>query len=317
MKGTARKHRVSHRGRGLLAVLSALAFAIVSLTAGGPAAATTGQPSTSGDRCHSDAVGNWSCTYNERLHFYRCGLAIVPRIVRWQVPEGTPPPGGWPVAFYYAGTQPTDHDHAFDRSRDERHGLGYEPQIIHELLDDPRNTGKRYAVIVPDPPASLGVMQAWHTNLVTPYSASCDATFLPDLFDGITEGAYGPAEHYDMSMRYAYGISSGGFNTSRMAVTFNDGAESGVWQALGIVAASYATCSVTCGPIPPLPDNHPPTRFWHGQGDLLAPPWTMRLYHDKLAQRGFTTEIQMNPAGHEYTADALGATGIKDWFDQH
>jgi hypothetical protein len=267
-------------------------------------------------RCSADAAGNWSCSYNKRYNYYWCGAYYIPRAVRWQVPEGTPPAGGWPVAFYYAGTQPTDLKHAFVRDMDESFGLGYEPRIIHELLDDPDLSGKKYAVMVADPPSSGGWVQAWHTNMVVPYSASCDAQFLPDFFGEIKSGSYGPASQYNMNRRYAYGISSGGFNSSRMAVTYNGGSgNADTWKALAIVAASYATCSYSCGTIPALPANHPPTRFWHGQNDPLVPVTTMYAYFDKLVGGGFTAQKLEHPGGHEFTADTLGASGIKSWFD--
>lgn len=266
-------------------------------------------------RCAVDGGGNWSCSYQHRYNWYWCGGYYVPRAVRWQVPEGTPPAGGWPVAFYYAGTQPTDTKHAFVRDHDEAFGLGYEPQIIRELLDDPTNSGKKYAVIVPDPPASGGWVQAWHTNLVNPYSASCDAQFFPDFFGEIKSGNYGPASQWNMNRRYAYGISSGGFNSSRMAVTYNSGTgNANTWKALGIHAASYATCSYSCS-VPTLPANHPPTKFWHGQNDQLAPLANMVLYFNKLVSGGFTTQKLEHPGGHEFTADSLGPTGVKAWFD--
>lgn len=269
-------------------------------------------------RCSADADDNWSCSHQHRYNYYWCGWAYVPRAVRWQVPEGTPPPGGWPVAFYYAGTQPTDFDHAFDRDQDEAFGMGYEPQIIHELLDDPYLTGKKYAVFVADPPASGGWVQAWHTNVVHPYSASCDAQFFPDFFGEIKSGNYGLASQYNMNRRYAYGASSGGFNSSRMAVTYNSGSgNANTWRALGIVAASYATCSYSCPSIPTLPANHPPTKFWHGQNDPLVPLTTMLAYYNKLASGGFTTQKIEHPGGHEFTADTIGPSGIKAWFDLH
>jgi hypothetical protein len=265
------------------------------------------------DRCTQNANG-WSCAHNYRTNWYNCNGYIVGRPVRWQVPEGTPPAGGWRVAFYYAGTQPTDFPHAFDRDYGEAFGLEYEPQIIHELLDDPYGSGKKYAVMVADPPASGGWLQYWHTNVVYPYSASCDYDFFPDFFGEIASGSYGAASQYNLSKRYAYGISSGGYNTSRMAVTYNG---SNVWKALGIVAASYATCAGSSCSVPTLPSNHPPTRFWHGQNDTLVPISTMYLYFNKLVQGGFATQKLEHPGGHELTADNLGPGGIKAWFDNY
>jgi len=295
----------------LAASASTLAMALALL--GGVALPETAEAA----RCTQNANG-WSCTHQKRYNYYWCGGYYIPRAVRWQVPEGTPPAGGWPVAFYYAGTQPSDFNHAFDRDYGEAFGLEYEPQIIRELLDDPYLTGKKYAVIVADPPATSGSWQYWHTNVVYPYSASCDYQFFPDFFGEIKSGSYGTASQYNMNKRYAYGISSGGFNSSRMAVTFNSGTgNANTWKALGIVAASYATCSYSCGSIPTLPANHPPTKFWHGQNDAIVPITTMYAYFNKLIQGGFTTQKLEHAGSHELTADNLGASGIKAWFDQY
>lgn len=273
-------------------------------------------PPAEAARCAPDGSGNWSCSHQKRYHYYFCNLVPVPRTVRWQVPEGTPPAGGWPVVFYYAGTQLTDFAHAFDRDAGESFGLEYEPRIMHELLDNPNGGGRKYAVFVADPPASGGFIQFWHTNLVVPYSASCDYDFLPDLFSKIKGGTYGPASQFNMNRRYAFGISSGGYNTSRMAVTFNSGSNANTWKALGIFAASYASCAAALCTVPSLPANHPPTKFWHGQSDLLAPISAMYTYYNKLVQGGFNVQKLEYPDGHEFTQDSLGPTGVKAWFDQ-
>lgn len=268
------------------------------------------------DRCTSDANGNWSCSHQKRFNYYFCNGVPVPRAVRWQVPEGSPPPGGWPVAFYYAGTQLTDTSHAFARNVGDSHGREFEPRIIHELLDDPYGSGKRYAVFVPDPPASAGFLQFWHTNAVNPYSLSCDYDFFNDFFAEIKGGSYGGASRFNMSRRFAYGASSGGYNSSRMAVTFNSGGANGnTWKALGIVVGSYATCVGPICSVSALPSNHPPTKFWNGQNDTSVPLWTMQLYYDELVQNGVATDKIEHPYGHEFTIDSIGVSGIKAWFD--
>jgi poly(3-hydroxyoctanoate) depolymerase len=266
-------------------------------------------------RCSADAQGNWSCAHQKRYNYYFCNGISVPRAVRWQVPEGTPPNGGWPVAFYFAGTQLTDTSHAFSRRIGAPFGMELEPRIIHELLDDPYGSGRKYAVFVADPPASGGFVQFWHTNSVVPYSLSCDYDFFPDFFAEIKGGSYGAASQYNMNRRYGYGISSGGYNSSRMAVTFNSGGNANVWKALGIVSASYATCAGPLCSVPALPSNHPPTKFWHGQSDLTVPISTMYLYYNTLLQGGFVTGRLEHPEGHQFTADVLGTSGIKAWFD--
>lgn len=261
-------------------------------------------------RCGVDGGGNASCSYNKRFNGYWCNGYYVNRPVRWQVPEGTPPSGGWPVAFYYAGTQATDTDNAFIHRMSQPFGQGNVPHIIRELLDAPSG-GRKYAVIVADPPASSGSYQYWHTNVINPYSASCDADFFPDFFGEIAGGSYGAASQYNLNKRYAFGLSSGGFNTSRMAVTYNG---SNVWKALGIVSASYATCSYSCS-VPTLPANHPPTKFWHGQNDTIVPLSSMIPYYNKLGTQGLVRSKLEHPGGHAFTVDTLGGSGIKAWFD--
>lgn len=281
------------------------AVVVLAVLAGAPAPAEAA-------RCSVDGSGNASCSYNKRYNGYWCNGWFVNRPVRWQVPEGTAPAGGWPVAFYYAGTQLTDTDNAFIHRMSQPYGQGYVPHIIRELLDAPSG-GRKYAVIVADPPASSGTYQYWHTNVIFPYSASCDYDFFPDFFGEIAGGSYGAASQYNLGKRYAFGISSGGFNSSRMAVTFNG---SSVWKALGIVAASYATCSSSCS-VPTLPANHPPTKFWHGQNDGIVPLTTMYTYYNKLGSQGLVRSKLEHPGGHEFTADSLGASGIKNWFDRY
>jgi len=269
-------------------------------------------PKAEAARCSADGS---NCTYKERTNWYWCGLVYTPRTVRYQVPEGTAPSGGWRTAFFYHGTSPTSINpyityplllNAF--------GADNSPKIFRELLDNPAGTGHKYATFAPNPPATAVVGQFWHTNVVFPYSASCDNSFFNDFFAEIKNGSYGSSSQYNLSKRYAYGISSGGYNASRMAVTFNG---SSVWKALGIVSASYATCAGPLCSVPTLPSNHPPTKFWHGTSDLIVPMFTMEKYYDKLIASGKTTAKKIHGGGHEFTGDNLGSTGIKNWFDAY
>ena len=269
-------------------------------------------PKAEAARCSADGS---NCSYQERNNWSWCGLLYTPRPVRWQVPEGTPPAGGWRTAFFYNGTTPTDLDpftkhplllNAF--------GMDTSPKIFQELLDNPAGTGQKYATFAPNPPASAVVTQFWHTNVVFPYAASCDYSFFNDFFNEIKSGSYGPSSQYNLNQRYAYGISSGGYNTSRMAVTFNG---SSVWKALAIISASYATCAGPLCSVPSLPSNHPPTKFYHGMQDLIVPLFTMESYYNKLVAAGKETTKKIHGGGHELTSDNLGGSGVKAWFDAH
>jgi pimeloyl-ACP methyl ester carboxylesterase len=272
------------------------------------------------DRCSANSQGRWTCTYQEVKHAFpanaggACTGANKQRVVRWQVPEGTPPAGGWPVVFYYNGTvffnSPSTKPFT---STSTAFGANFAETGLHELLDDPKGTGRKYAVFAPEAPGS-SFAQAWDTNSSYSYTTRDDFCFLPDFFKAVAEGSYGDASLYNMNRRYALGISSGGYNASRMAVTFNQ--DSG-WKALAIVSGSYATCLGPICKVPEvLPTNHPPTKFYHGTADFIVPIATMRPYYERLKSQGFITEKVEHNKGHQFTADVLGDSGVKAWFDR-
>jgi hypothetical protein len=271
------------------------------------------------DRCKANAQGRWTCTYQEIKHTFAsntgsaCTGANKSRVVRWQVPEGTPPAGGWPVVFYYNGTVFFNSEATKPfTSTSTAFGANFAEEGLHEFLDDPEGSGRKYAVIAPEAPGSAFV-QAWDTNAGV-YTGKDDYCFLPDLFKSVSEGRYGPASQYNMNKRFALGISSGGYNTSRMAVTFNDHSE---WTALAIVAGSYATCLGPFCTVPKvLPANHPPTKFYHGTADIIVGINTMRPYYERLKSQGIVTEKVEHRKGHQFTEDTVGETGAKAWFDR-
>ncbi len=280
------------------------------------------------DRCAPDSKGDWSCTHNTRTHYFNYN-GNQGRTVRWQVPEGTPPSGGWPVAFFYIGWSPCSTN-PFTLKSNTSGGGGFFPRVFHELLDDPHGTGKKYAVIAAQPVFHLLLGCFWNTNedlYANNYSASEDYAFFPDLFAEIKTGSYGAASQYNMSKRFAFGHSSGGYNSSRMAVTFNQAPGPGqsanewgnldTWKALAISAGSYATCRGSTCSIPALPANHPPVKFWHGYNDTTVPQWTAEYYRDNLQAIGKTTAFHSHDNGHSVDASVLGPTGVKAWFDQH
>lgn len=274
------------------------------------------------DRCTKDAQGVLTCTHNQRTNWapgatvFGCNGFPQNRVVRWQVPEGVPPPGGWPVAFFYNGTNIAGSPLS-DVFASTTAGFGYDflRQTLHELLDDPGKTGVKYAVIAPESPTLLGGIQYWDTNGSGNYAQKDDACFLPDLFAEVTSGSYGNSAQFNMNRRYAFGFSSGGYNTSRMAVTFN---ANSTWRALAIVSASYATCLGPRCTIPSsLPANHPPTKFYQGTEDQIVPIGTVRPYFNLLAASGRPVEKVEHPGAHGFPAAVAGPTGIKAWFDRY
>lgn len=280
-------------------------------------------------RCTLGEGGGYACSMVTKTQSFRknvLGGCYGPggsRSVTYQVPEGTPPAGGWPVIFFYNGTMilvPTLPDGPTTLGPilpvDAQGGSGYLPEIFHEFLDDPAQSGKKYAVVYPQAATQLAIARFWDTNVpLLPYNLSSDYCFLPALWQSIESGDYGAADQFDMNRRFAFGMSSGGYNTSRMAVSWNGGS---VWKALAIQSASYATCLGPVCVIPnSLPANHPPTKFYHGTADTTVPISTMYAYYDKLIAQNHMAAVQTNGGGHALTPDLLGPGGVKAWFDQY
>lgn len=234
-----------------------------------------------------------SCSYNvTRID----SSPVTSRDVYWEVPLGTPPTDGWPVAIIYQGTaEPVE----FVRTSLSLFGTYYEAKTIKKLLDS------GYAVLAPR--AAAGV--AWYTNTSgILYELTTDYTFLNNLFDAIDLGVFG---HLDGGRKYATGISSGGYNTSRMALTWP-----GEFKALVVHSASWATCGGALCVMPiNMPEDHPPTKFIHGLFDPIAPWWAMDLYYDRLLYEGIETERLTVSDGHSWFSSSPNA--VVNWFNGH
>jgi len=241
--------------------------------------------------------GKISCSYQST--WISSGV-LSSRKVIYQTPLGTPPAAGWPVVIIYQGSFfPLDD---FTYYSDEALGRLYnEGRLIQRLLDN------GYAVIAPSAPADL----FWQTNipgLAQAYDLGTDYQFISNILAGISLGHFGPL---DRKRQYATGISSGGYNTSRMAVSFPN-----QFKALAIQSGSYATCSGPICVVPSLPSNHPPTTFVHGFLDITVPWWSMDLYYDRLLYQGIETTRYTEPTGaHEWFSASPGH--ILAWFNAH
>jgi poly(3-hydroxybutyrate) depolymerase len=227
---------------------------------------------------------------------------LLPRDVFYEVPVGTPPAKGWPVAFFFQGSFVAAAG-TFVAKKDDSFGLFNMTLTVKELLDH------GYAVLAPN--AAVEGRTVWQTN-IPPWSAlwssSNDDAFMTAIFAAIGEGKFGAL---DASRLYAMGISSGGFMTSRMAVSY-----SGKFRALAVHSAGYATCGTTCTLPSALPTDHPPTLFLHGAQDNVAAPSQMELYRDALVAQGHTVQTLLDPtAGHEWLT--AGPTTIRTWFDTY
>jgi len=250
-------------------------------------------------RCTASSKQVW-CPY-ETLSLP--GKLGVMRDVVWQVPLGAPPAGGWRVVLLFQGSfygPPL----MFDAADSSPHGGYHLALTVKTLLD------AGYAVLAPAAHVEGGLF--WDTNVppwTIDWTNAPDNAFMLSILAGIESGKFGAL---DATRMYATGISSGGYMTSRMAVSYP-----GKFRALAIHSASYAECS---GPICIVPDtlpgDHPPTLFLHGDADLIVPIGTMEKYNARLVDAGKQTRVVVGKnAGHEWLA--AGPQEVLAWFDAH
>lgn len=262
-----------------------------------PAATIGGQATElATSRCQRTA-DSVDCTKRELY----LNAILVPRKVTYEVPLGTPPAGGWPVAIFFQGSFFAG-DLSFAGRVGDPFGRYHLALTVKSLLD------AGYAVLAPN--ALVAGATFWQTN-VPPWSAlwttSSDHAFMLAIIQAIKDGKFGAL---DASRLFATGISSGGFMTSRMAVSYR-----GMFRALAVHSASYATCSALCL-VPALPVDHPPTLFLHGKLDLIVTVPVMEQYRDALQSVGHEVRTVINPtAGHEWLPE--GETELVRWFDAH
>ncbi len=224
------------------------------------------------------------------------------RTIAYATPLGAPPPSGWPAVVYFQGSFVAG-DGAFAGKKSDPFGIYALALTVKALLD------RGYAVLAPD--ASNNGTGFWETNIppyATSWSGSPDDVLMQNLLAAVGSGKFGSI---DASRLYAMGISSGGFMTSRMAVSYR-----GKFRALADSAGSYATCSATCNVPTPLPSDHPPTLFLHGDADNVVPMTAVQPYVDALRAEGHQVSVVTDAdAGHEWLPE--GPIAIPAWFDMH
>lgn len=223
----------------------------------------------------------------------------VTREVYWRAPEGDAPAAGWPVLVVYQGSFFGPASTWGDVARDTAFG-GYHQARLQVLA---RDAG--YLVVAPSALAGI----AWQTNAALPWEATNDSFFVQALLDRLAHGDFGPV---DLSRLYATGISSGGYMTSRMALSYP-----GRFRALAIESGSWATCAGAVCVLPgQLPADHPPTLLLEGEDDFTVPPFTVQPYVDALKAQGTEVEYVLEPhAGHEWLADS--PERIVAWLNVH
>lgn len=229
-------------------------------------------------------------------------LGPLQRDVHFQVPLGEPPPGGWPAVLMFQGSF-FSAEVTWTATEGLPFGAYHQTRVVKELLDH------GYAVVTPE--AKLDGGTFWDTN-VPPYSlaweTSDDHAFMLLVFAAIEDGTFGPL---DAGKLFAAGVSSGGYMTSRMAVSYP-----GKFRSLAIAAGSYATCSGPLCSIPAQDPGHPPTLFLHGEDDLTVPLSTAVEYRDKLAAVGVDTRLVTDPdMGHGWIA--ASPEEVVTWFQGH
>ena len=228
-------------------------------------------------------------------------LSNTPRDVHWQRPGGEPPEGGWPFVLLFQGSfLPAD---LWSASTDDDFGLYFQVRTIALLLEN------GYAVITPE--THFSGTTYWDTN-VYPWSVYWDTApdhyFMVDVLDAVQKGDFG---RINPDLAYATGLSSGGYMTSRMAVSYP-----GRFRALAIQSASYATCLAEICTIPELPVDHPPTLFLHGAKDDIAPLSAMELYYDTMKSGGFDTEKVVEAStGHAWLS--VAPEEVLAWVQAH
>jgi hypothetical protein len=221
------------------------------------------------------------------------------REVVWQVPLGTPPPNGWPTVVLF---QPSLYPPSTTWSGDAGAAFGaFNYMLLEAMLLD-----NGFSVVEPTADNNGAF---WDTNFPN-YDTSGDATFMPIFLNALQAGAFGPV---DRTKLFASGMSSGGFMTSRMAVTYP-----GWFVALAIQSGGYASCAggVACTPTLPLPANHPPTLFLHGALDIAVPVSDSETYYQDLVAQGTPTEIIVD-AQIIHEVLKIAPQAVTCWFLQH
>jgi poly(3-hydroxybutyrate) depolymerase len=222
--------------------------------------------------------------------------------VHWQVPIGAPPPRGWPVVFMFQGSFFSGNTF-WDGAPTMPFGGWTQVHVTRALLD------QGFAVVTPK--TRFDGAYYWDTNVVglaDNWVAADDHHLMLQVFAQLGS-LIAPV---DVGRLYATGISSGGYMTSRMAFSYPK-----KFRALAVVAGSWATCGGPLCSVPnPLPADHPPTLFLHGEADETVPIGTMRLYADQLASQGIETRVVTDAdAGHAWIG--VSPSEVPAWFVGH
>jgi dienelactone hydrolase len=241
------------------------------------------------------------CTHE--THVLPTGAGLPDRDVHFQIPLGEAPAAGFPVALVFQGaTLSAERAWSGDAADlTDTFGMIHQARLVARLLD------AGYAVITPE---AAGDGSTFYDTNIPPYATmwetAPDHQLMLGIFAGIEAGDFGPL---DASALFAVGFSSGGYMTSRMAVSYP-----GRFRALAINSGSYATCAGAACIVPStLPADHPPTLFLHGELDAVVPIATMLPYESALRGEGVITRIvRDSTAAHQWLEAAPDE--VVAWF---
>jgi len=268
------------------------------------ACASADHPLDFDDAVDSRCVSNssWIACEYESTTLHTDYVRDTRRDVHWQVPLGEPPADGWPVVILFQGSLYSG-ELSWTAQRDGPWGMWHQGELVRELLD----TG--YAVLAPE--AHLDGDTWWDTNVTLwelAWTKSPDHALMVSLFDAIEGDTFG---HLDPDRLFATGISSGGYMTSRMAVSYPEH-----FRALAIQSGSYATCSGRMCNVKRLDESHPPTLFLHGDRDRIVPRRTMSRYAEDLEDQGTDCRVvRHEDVRHQWLS--VAPSEIPDWFDRY
>ncbi|MCA9704299.1 MAG: hypothetical protein KDK70_00420 [Myxococcales bacterium] len=232
------------------------------------------------------------------------------RDVLWQVPAGSPPPGGWPVVLAFHGTNDPPGKMfywSYYSAIDQAFGGYYQLKTVQGLLE------AGFAVIAPRGRTMVGGIY-WDTN-IAPYASSWesgpDAAFVDRILAEAEAGTFGSL---DTTRWYATGLSSGAYMSSRMAIAYPDKV-----RAVALQSGSYATClsSLPClVSAADLPADHPPTLLMAGYWDGIVPLYTIESYEEALDDNGTEATLEVvGYASHQWTSYSPG--WVLEWFQTH
>lgn len=238
-----------------------------------------------------------SCQYKQlKVNF---DSRFLSRKVLYALPDTPKPKAGYPVVFIYQGSF---FEVEFSRTEGLPFGGYNEIKLIEQFLN------RGFAVIAPRAFKRL----FWTTNtpiLSKIYDEHADRLLMQKMLEQVKDGTYGPLDTKNI---FATGISSGGYQSSRVGIEFP-----GVFNAIAIESASYATCVGPLCDIPEeLPKSHPPTLLLHGAEDKTVPICTAEKYFEILKKNGIYTEMFVDKkAGHEWLT--VAPKMIPDFFTQY